>query len=71
MHKVYGTDEQKQQLTDLINRYKHLFGPAPKGGSLMSELDIKVKPGAKASYQPPRRVPAAAADIPRHSADHR
>jgi hypothetical protein len=22
MPKVYGTDEQKQQLTDLINRYK-------------------------------------------------
>ena len=63
MPKVYGTLEQKQQLTDLINRYQHLFGPAPKGGSLMSELDIKVKPGAKASYQPPRRVSPAIQQI--------
>jgi len=63
MPKVYGTDEQKQQLTALITRYAHLFGPAPKGGSLMSELDIKVKPGAKAAYVPPRRVSPAIQQI--------
>ena len=59
MPKVYGTTEQKEQLTALVTKYAHLFGPAPKGGSLMSELDIKVKPGAKPTYQPPRRVSPA------------
>ncbi len=64
MPKVYGTDEQKQQLTDLINRYKHLFGPAPKGGSLMSELD-QCQAGSKTF------LPAAAAGISPHPANHR
>ena len=59
MPKIYGTTEQKEQLTALVTKYAHLFGPAPKGGSLMSELDIKVKPGAKPTYQPPRRVSPA------------
>jgi hypothetical protein len=63
MPTLHGTPQQRQQLQDLVLRYSRIFGAAPHGGSKMSQLDIKVKPGSKPSYQPPRRVSPAIRQI--------
>jgi transposase InsO family protein len=63
--KVEGSKEEQAQLWALIHEYKHLFGPAPYGGSKLRPISIQLKENVMIPRpQPARRVsPAISQDI--------
>ena len=57
MPEVGGTDAEKAAIWQLLNRYKHVFGPPPVGGSKLRPMSIELKPGvAIPKPSPARRV---------------
>ena len=63
MPRVHGADPKEVgKVKDLCQRWKHLFGPPPKGGSKLPPIDIELKKdGQGADIRPKRQAcrPAA------------
>ena len=63
MPRVHGADPKEvEKVKDLCQRWKHLFGPPPKGGSKLPPIDIELKKdGQGADIRPKRQAcrPAA------------
>ena len=65
MPEVGGTDAEQAAIWQILNRYKHVFGPPPVGGSKLRPMSIELKPGVSLPKPAPaRRVsPDILADI--------
>ena len=65
MPEVGGTDAEQAAIWQVLNRYKHVFGPPPVGGSKLRPMSIELKPGVSIPKPAPaRRVsPDILADI--------
>jgi hypothetical protein len=65
MPKVGGTDAEQAAIWEILNRYKHVFGPPPVGVSKLRPMSIELKPGGSIPKPAPaRRVsPDILADI--------
>jgi len=65
MPEVGGTDAERAAIWQILNRYKHVFGPPPVGGSKLRPMSIELKPGVSIPKpSPARRVsPDILADI--------
>jgi hypothetical protein len=65
MPEVGGTDAEQAAIWQILNRYKHVFGPPPVGGSKLRPMSIELKPGVSIPKpSPARRVsPDILADI--------
>jgi hypothetical protein len=64
MPEVGGTDAERAAIWEVLNRYKHVFGSPPVGGSKLRPMSIELKPGFRFPNQHRRRVsPDIWADI--------
>ena len=64
MPEVGGTDAEQAAIWQILNRYKHVFGPPPVGGSKLRPMSIELKPGFRFPNQHRRRAsPDIWADI--------
>ncbi len=65
MPEVGGTEAEQAAIWKILNRYKHMFGPPPVGGSKLRPMSIELKPGVSIPKPAPaRRVsPDILADI--------
>ena len=67
MPEVGGTDAERAAIWEVLNRYKHVFGSPPVGGSKLRPMSIELtrKPGVSIPKpSPARRVsPDILADI--------
>ena len=56
MPRVHGADPKEvEKVKDLCQRWKHLFGPPPKGGSKLPPIDIELKKDGQGADMRPKR----------------
>jgi hypothetical protein len=50
-----GTDAEQAAIWQILNCYKHVFGPPPVGGSKLRSMSIELKPGVSIPKPAPAR----------------
>ncbi len=57
---LFGSPAERQALQQLVMEFSELFGPAPKGGSKLRPMSIRLKEGIELPQpSPAHRVPPA------------